>query len=196
MSHSPLKEVYRIDVGSFECRSVGSLVNLNLREIDGVDVVTSDRDRELLVVTTADRDVYDDVVRAVVKSGLDPRSVSIADLERALNPTPLSTREAEELGLIEPPKVPVRATIETVQRISVHVTDGYDPDTIIIQAGVPAEIEFSEGHGCLGRVVFDSLGIDAGLEHGGAIVKLPPLDPGTYPFRCGMDMVHGTLVAE
>jgi hypothetical protein len=196
MSHTTLREVYRIDTGGYECRSVGALVTLNLLDIDGVDVVASQRTGELLAVTEAGSDVFDDVVRAVVKSGLDPRSVSIADLERALDPTPFSADEAETLGLIEAPKVPVRATIETVQRIRVEVTDGYDPDTIMVTAGVPIEIEFSEGHGCLGRVVFDDLGIDAGLEHGGAVVKLPPLDPGTYPFRCGMDMVHGTLVAE
>jgi hypothetical protein len=196
MSHATLKEVYRIDTGGYECRSVGRLVTLNLLEIDGVDVVASGRERELLVVTTAGSDIFDDVVRAVVKSGLDPRSVSISDLERALNPTPLSAIEAENLGLIEAPKEPVRANIETVQRIRVHVTDGYDPDTIIVTAGVPTEIEFSEGHGCLGTVVFDAFAIEADLEHGGAIVKLPPLDPGTYAFRCGMDMVHGTLVAE
>jgi hypothetical protein len=196
MSHTTLKEVYRIDTGGYECRSVGALVTLNLLDIDGVDVVASQRTGELLAVTEAGSDVFDDIVRAVVKSGLDPRVVSIADLERALDPTPFSAAEAEALGLIEAHKVPVRATIETVQRIRVEVTDGYDPDAIIVTAGVPAEIEFSEGHGCLGRVVFDDLGIDVGLEHGGAIVKLPPLDPGTYPFRCGMDMVHGTLVAE
>lgn len=196
MNHATLKEVYRIDTGGNECRSAGRLVTLNLLEIDGVDVVASDRDSELLVVTTAGSDVFDDVVRAVVKSGLDPRSVSISDLERALNSTPLSASEAESLGLIDAPKEPARATVETVQRIHVHVTDGYDPDTIIVTAGVPAEIEFSEGHGCLGTVVFDALGIESDLEHGGAIVKLPPLDPGTYAFRCGMDMVHGTLVAE
>ena len=68
--------------------------------------------------------------------------------------------------------------------------------TIIIGAGLPAEISFSEGHGCLGRVVFDSLGIDVDLENGGACVRLPALEPGTYGFRCGMDMVHGTLIAE
>ena len=100
------------------------------------------------------------------------------------------------LGLIEPPKVPVRAVVETVQRVYVNVTDGYDPDTIIIDAGVASEIAFSEAHGCLGMVVFEGLGIEADLEHGGAIVKLPPLEPGTYSFRCGMDMVHGTLIAE
>jgi hypothetical protein len=196
MSHTTLKEVYRIDTGGYGCRSVGSLVTLNLLDIEGVEVVSSDRGGELLAVAEIGRDVYDDVVRAVVKSGLDPRSVSVADLERALNPTPISTAEAERLGLIEPVKEPVRATVQKVQRIRIEVTDGYDPDVVIVEAGVPTEVEFSEGHGCLGRVVFDALGIEANLEEGGAVVKLPALAAGDYPFRCGMDMVHGMLVAE
>jgi plastocyanin len=196
MSDTTLKEVYRIDTGGYDCRSIGTLVTLNLLEIGGVDVVASDRDGELLAVTVSGSDVYDDVVRAVVKSGLHPRTVTISDLERALNPTAFSVEEAERLGLVEPPKVPVRATVQTVQRLHIDVTDGYDPDTVIVSAGVPVEIEFSEGHGCLGTVVFDSLGVSADLENGGAIVKLPALEPGTYAFRCGMDMVHGMLVAE
>ena len=196
MSEMTLKKVFRIATNGFDCRSVEALVTLNLLEIGGVEVVASDAGGELLAVTSSGRDLFDEVVRAVVKSGLDPRTVSVADLERAFDPTPLSLDQAESLGLVEPPKEPVRATVQTIQRLRIEVTDGYDPDTVIVLAGVPVEIEFSEGHGCLGRVVFDALGIEADLENGGAVVKLPALEPGTYAFRCGMDMVHGTLAAE
>ena len=196
MSHAQLKEVYRIDATGFTCQSVAALVTLNVREIDGVEAVTIGRDGTLMAVTSADRDLHDEIVRAAVESGLDPQRVKAVDLERAYDPNPLSLEEAEALGLIEPPKVPVRAVMETVQRVYVTVTDGYDPDTIIVNAGVPAEIEFSEAHGCLGTVVFDGLDIETSLEDGGAVVKLPALEPGTYGFRCGMDMVHGTLIAE
>ena len=40
MSHATLKEVYRIDVSEFTCRSVGELVEPNVLEIDGVEAVT------------------------------------------------------------------------------------------------------------------------------------------------------------
>ncbi|MDP2232318.1 MAG: cupredoxin domain-containing protein [Actinomycetota bacterium] len=45
-------------------------------------------------------------------------------------------------------------------------------------------------------MVFESLGLEADLDQGGAVVHIPALDAGTYPFRCGMDMVHGTLIVE
>ena len=196
MSDSTLKEVYRVDVGSLLCRSAGALLMLNAQEIRGVDAVTIGDDGSLIVVADTQRDLFDDLVRAAVKTGLAPASVKAVDLERLIDPTPLTIEEARRAGLIAPHTEPARAVVETVQRMSVYVTDGYDPDTIIISAGVAAELEFSEGHGCLGRVVFDELGIEADLEQGGAVVKLPPLEPGTYGFRCGMDMVHGVLIAE
>lgn len=196
MIHARLRDVYRIDTSGFTCPSVAALATLNMLEVDGVEAVTVGRDSTLLAVTSADRDLSDDIVRAVVESGLDPFSVKVVDLERGFDANPLSLAEAESLGLVAPPKEPVRAVVETIQRVRVEVTDGYNPDTILVDAGVSAEIEFSEGHGCLGAVVFDDLGIEASLEEGGAVVKLPPLEPGTYGFRCGMDMVHGTLIAE
>ena len=196
MSHESLKEVYRIDTSGFECQSIAALATLNLLEVEGVEAVTVGRDGMLIAVTSADHDLGDDIVRVAVASGLDPRSVRSVDLQLSIDPNPLSLSEAETLGLIAPPKVAVRAATETVQRMYVNVTDGYDPETIIIDAGVPAELQFSEANGCVGTVVFDGLDIEANLEEGGAIVKLPPLEAGTYTFRCGMDMVHGTLIVE
>ena len=194
MSGSKLTGVYRIDVSGSECRSVEALVKLNLLEVDGIEGVMAGRAGTLLALSNTASDLHDDVVCAVVNSGLEPRNVTLVDADRIVDVEPLTRDEAEVLGLISAPKRPIRA--ETVQRVSIHVTDGYDPDTILVSAGLPVELAFSEGHGCLGRVVFDSLDVEADLECGGAIVRLPALGPGTYPFRCGRDIVHGTLIAE
>jgi hypothetical protein len=196
MTHMSFREVYRVDTSGFTCRSVAALATMNVLDVEGVEAVAVGREGTLLAVTSTGRDVLDDIVRAAVVSGLDPFAVKVVDLERGFDPNPLSLAEAEALGLVEPPKEPYRAVVETVQRVSVRVTDGYDPDAIIINAGIPSEIVFSEAHGCLGTVVFDGLGIEQSLEDGGAVVKLPALEPGTYSFRCGMDMVHGTLIVE
>ena len=69
-------------------------------------------------------------------------------------------------------------------------------DAAISIAGIPLDITFSEGHGCLAKVVFESLGIEADLTDGGAVVAIPALEPGVYAFSCGMHMVHGSVTAE
>jgi hypothetical protein len=196
MTAKTLVDVYRIDIGEHACRSVEALVRLNMLEVQGVQGVTSGRDGTLLVVSDTEADLYDDVVLAAVRSGIAPGAISVVAVEPLVDTRPLTLVEAERLGLIAPPKEPVRASKHTIQRVSVEVTDGYDPETVIVEAGVPVEIEFSEGHGCLGKVVFDDLGVEADLEDGGAIVVIPALEPGTYAFRCGRDIVHGSLIAE
>jgi hypothetical protein len=196
MTANPLVDVYRITLGEHECRSVESLVKLNMLEVPGVQGVTPGRDNTLLVVSDTDSDLYDDLVLAAVRSGIAPGAISVVAVEPLIDRTPLTLAEAESLGLIAAAKEPVRASKETIQRVSIVVTDGYDPETVIVEAGVPVEIAFSEGHGCLGKVVFEALGIEADLEDGGAVVSLPALERGTYGFRCGRDIVHGSLIAE
>lgn len=186
--------VYRIALNPGACRSSKALLLVHIDALAGVHAATVTADGDLVVVADGHADLYDELVAAVVRSGLDPLDTRVAALERLVDPMGLPVDTAVALGLVEPPREPVRAT--TVQRVAVHVNGGYEPDTIILAAQVPAEIAFSEGHECLGRVVFDSLGIEADLEHGGALVTLPSLDPGIYPFRCGRDVVHGKLIAE
>jgi hypothetical protein len=194
MTLSTQSTVYRVAINGQECRSAASLLNLNVGELPGVSAVTTTDEGALIVVASSGVDLHDTLVSTVVASGFDPLLVTVAELERAVDPNGLPFDQALRLGLVEAPKPPVRAAV--VQRLSVQVTDGYEPDTILVDAGVPVELAFSEGHGCLGRVVFGSLGIEADLETGGAIVQLPALTAGTYPFSCGRGLVHGTLIAE
>jgi len=84
-----------------------------------------------------------------------------------------------------------------VQRIDVDVSEGYYNPTIIdVAAGVPVEITFGQGSGCLAEVRFPDFDISEDLTQGGTVVKLPALDPGEYGFNCGMEMVFGTVVAR
>jgi plastocyanin len=88
-------------------------------------------------------------------------------------------------------------TTGAVQKISVDVSKGYyDPSTIELKAGVPAEITFSQSGGCTAQVQSQDLGFSADLSQGPATVKLPALTPGTYGFACGMNMVFGTIVVK
>jgi hypothetical protein len=90
------------------------------------------------------------------------------------------------------------ATIEGgVQRISVDVSKGYyDPSRIVLKAGVPAEITFSQSSGCTAQVQSADLGFSEDLTGGPRTVRLPALKSGTYAFSCGMQMVFGSIVVQ
>jgi Cu+-exporting ATPase len=85
------------------------------------------------------------------------------------------------------------------QEVRVLVKNGYDPDTILVEAGRPVRLHFyrDETADCSERVVFDSLHIDEALPpfQTTTIEFLPP-EPGDYPFRCGMSMIRGRVVAH
>lgn len=192
---SRTKDVYRVRLDGLgdSCRSRTALLVENVSEIAGVEAVTVSVDGTLVAVASQEYDLFDLMTRAVVRSGLDPTSVSVSTFDRKSSPLPVWAEDAAALGLT---REPTRAAVETVQRASITVSDGYYPDELILAAGIPTEITFSEGHGCLARVVFPHLGIEADLDRGGAVVWIPALEVGEYEFRCGMDMVHGRLIVE
>jgi hypothetical protein len=83
-----------------------------------------------------------------------------------------------------------------VQRISVDASAGYNPNVIRATAGIPIEISFSQGSGCMAQVMSRDLGFFEDLTTGPKTIKLPALAAGEYGFSCGMEMVFGTIVVE
>jgi len=83
-----------------------------------------------------------------------------------------------------------------VQKVSVDVGFKYTPDVIRLKAGVPAEITFSQAQGCTAVVQSSELGFQEDLSSGPKTVKLGGLQPGTYGFACGMNMVRGQIVVS
>ncbi len=198
MTDTAIKDVYHVSLGEGACRSGEALAVMLVRDVGGVETVSIDREGTLLALASAGRDLHEDIVRAVVTAGFAPTGVMASPFERLAERMPLSLAEATALEIPEPPKTPVRVPIETqlTQRIRIEVTDGYDPADIVVASGIPLEITFTEGSGCLAKVVFESLGIEADLTDGGAVVSLPALATGVYAFSCGMHMVHGSITAE
>jgi len=85
----------------------------------------------------------------------------------------------------------------SVQRVSVDLSTGaYVPSVITAKAGIPLEIAFGQGNGCLASVLVPDFGIDQDLTQGGAVVKLPAMKAGEYQFSCGMQMVFGKIVVQ
>jgi plastocyanin len=99
-------------------------------------------------------------------------------------------------GVTGPATTGVAALAGGVQKISVDVTTVYNPNTIKLKAGVPAEITFSQAQGCTGIVHSDDLGFSEDLSAGPKTVQLKGLAAGTYSFSCGMNMVFGKIVVE
>jgi plastocyanin len=84
-----------------------------------------------------------------------------------------------------------------VQKISVDLSSGsYNPNVLNLTAGVPAEITFGQSSGCTSIVQSRQLGFSEDLTAGPKTVKLGALQPGTYTFACGMNMVAGTIVVK
>ena len=89
------------------------------------------------------------------------------------------------------------AVAGSVQTIAVDLSAGtYAPNVIKLKAGVPAEITFGQGSGCTAVVQSNDLGFSEDLNAGPKTVKLGALEPGTYSFSCGMEMVFGKIVVE
>ena len=88
----------------------------------------------------------------------------------------------------------------TAQEVTVVVEGGYHPAKVVARPGIPLRITFDrrEAGACSERMVIADLGVDAALPaHSRTTLELPSLTKGSYEFRCGMGMLHGTLaVAE
>ena len=94
----------------------------------------------------------------------------------------------------EPPAPPSASRV----RVSVRAT-GYEPATINAAAGQPITIVFNrvDDGGCGGEVVFPEQNIRRTLPAGQDVeVTLTPQAAGEIHFACGMDMMHGTIVAS
>lgn len=94
------------------------------------------------------------------------------------------------------PAAQAATTENGVQKIAVKVGFDYAPGVIRLKAGVPAEITFSEAQGCTSVVQSSDLGFQEDLSTGAKTVKIKALQPGTYGFACGMDMVRGQIVVS
>jgi hypothetical protein len=83
-----------------------------------------------------------------------------------------------------------------VQYIDVGIGQGYEPNVIQAQAGVPIEITFAQGSGCYAEVYFPDFNVFEDLTQGPVTISLPALDAGEYWWSCGMQMVFGKVVVE
>jgi hypothetical protein len=201
--------IHTVRVDNADCRCAEQLLPLRANELGGVRAASFDVGDGSFNVLADARVSIDDVVAVAVAAGYTVRDLPLGEdagpppfSDPAISAETQSELEAAVAVALEPEagssaagqSDPERA--ELLQRYRIQVSDGYYPDLLEVIAGIPAEITFSEGHGCLAEVVFEEFGIRADLTEGGAVVHLPALEPGAYPFSCGMRMVFGSIVAR
>ncbi|MEO1004148.1 MAG: cupredoxin domain-containing protein [Cyanobacteria bacterium J06638_7] len=83
-----------------------------------------------------------------------------------------------------------------VQTVRITVQGGYAPERVRLRSGQPIRLVFHrlDPSSCVARVIVPDLQRSLDLPlNGEASIDLPPLDPGLYPFHCGMAMVRGEL---
>jgi plastocyanin len=88
---------------------------------------------------------------------------------------------------------------ETRKEVKVAVDRGYQPNLIEVKEGELVRLTFlrTDYTPCTREVVFPELGIRKELPTNKAVViELPALKAGEYEFRCGMNMVRGTIVVR
>ncbi len=111
-----------------------------------------------------------------------------------LNVSPASDKAVA----LDNPNQKEAAVQDGFQEIDLKVTSSaYLPSTIIAKKGLPLKIHVRAGEkvGCARELLFPDFGIDVILTPGeNKTVEIYPAKTGTFPFRCSMGMIQGSLV--
>lgn len=106
------------------------------------------------------------------------------------------------LGSLLVAPAPQRALAQdaaSVRVIEIVVDGGYEPSRIVIREGERVRLRFvrHEYSSCTREVVFPWLDLRRELPpHQPVVIDLPAMRAGEYEFRCGMNMVRGTIVVQ
>jgi Cu+-exporting ATPase len=98
-----------------------------------------------------------------------------------------------------PARVVPRPPPAGVQDIRVLVKQGFEPDVIPVEVGRPVRLTFyrDETAECSAELIFETLDIRRSLPaFEQTVVEFIPTQPGDYPFRCGVTMMRGRVVAQ
>lgn len=104
-------------------------------------------------------------------------------------------------ALAAPPTAPPAvATAGEVRQVEVIVEGGaYTPKEISIKAGERLRLHVvrKDYAGCTREIVIPALDVRRELPPNKVVViELPPLAAGQYEYRCGMNMVRGTITVD
>lgn len=85
------------------------------------------------------------------------------------------------------------------QKAQIVIQGGYSPSTLVLQKGIPAEVEFlqKDATACWAEVRSAELALDKKIAPGEKVtIKVPTDQAGEYNYSCGMNMFHGKVVVK
>ncbi len=88
---------------------------------------------------------------------------------------------------------------EGVQEINITVDGGYEPSRVVVQAGLPVQLNFCrrDPNSCLEKVLLPDFNIAQDLELNQVTsIEFTPDKPGEYLFTCGMNMFRGVVEVQ
>lgn len=180
----------------FGATSPCSSTSIALMPNQGVDLTRRGKD---IVDAFSGHDGVGDVTLTIATSTLDVTFCSSSQTQDSIRQIVEATGLVT-LGAAPVASAPTTATVDPTgskQTATVDTSSGtFDPGTVVLQAGLPAEIAFGQAAGCLTEVVFSSLGVTQSLTSGSTTVALPALEPGTYAFACAMGHQTGSVVVQ
>lgn len=92
------------------------------------------------------------------------------------------------------------AVIDGFQTVDITATNtgAYDKKVVYLKAGVPVRVRFKADQyaGCGRQMIIPDFGVSAVANAGGPATTLEftPTKPGTYAYRCGMNMFRGQFI--
>lgn len=92
-----------------------------------------------------------------------------------------------------------RSVAGGVQEVDITVQGGYSPAEIVVEVGKPVRLNFTrkEASACSEEVILPQFGKRARLpENHTVTLEVTPETPGECEFVCGMNMLHGKLIAH
>lgn len=134
-----------------------------------------------------------------------PASETPAPAERpaeAAEPAPEPKAAAKPAPEPEPEPVPApkpapKPAAPKPQYLAIDIgVSGYEPSVVEASSASPITLTVAKGEGCAAGFLMPSLGISKDNSGGPITFSLGRLDPGTYKFTCGMEMVEGKLVVR
>ena len=84
-----------------------------------------------------------------------------------------------------------------IREVEVVVDGTYKPDRVTVRKGERVRLKLvrHDYGACTRQIVIPALKLERELPpHKPVFIELPALAPGEYEFRCGMNMVRGTIV--